>query len=133
MFEYKDKEFYTDYFNNLEDFELVQTFDLSKDEDEKNLYVGMIKAKECIHPLMIRVEIPITFPHNKLTFRTKSLSGYPHLIHTGKVKYGDWFCLNTPFGETAENQLDLEMYRLREWIKRQIREELPANIEDSNL
>ncbi len=133
MFEYKDKEFYTDYFNNLEDFELVQTFDLSKDEDEKNLYVGMIKAKECIHPLMIRVEIPRTFPHNKLTFRTKSLSGYPHLIHTGKVKYGDWFCLNTPFGETAENQLDLEMYRLREWVKRQIREELPANIEDSKF
>lgn len=130
MFEYKDKDFYTDHFNNLEDFELIQEFDLSEDDDEKNLYVGMIKAKECIHSLAIRVEIPITFPHNKLTFRTKSLSGYPHLIHTGKVKYGDWFCLNTPFGETPENQLDLEMYRLREWIKRQLREELPANIKD---
>ena len=90
----------------------------------------MIKAKECIHPLTIRVEIPTTFPHNNLTFRTRSLSGYPHLIHTGKIQYGDWFCLNTPFGETAENQLDLELYRLREWIKRQIRPELPANIKD---
>lgn len=133
MFEYKDKDFYTAYFNNLEDFELIEEFDLSKDDDEKNLYVGMIKAKECIHPLTIRVEIPITFPHNKLTFRTKSLSGYPHLIHTGKVKYGDWFCLNTPFGETAENQLRLEIYRLREWIKRQIRKELPATINDSKF
>lgn len=130
MFEYKNKEYYSEYFSGLDDFELIQEFDLSKDDDEKNLYVGMIKAKECIHPLDIRIEIPVTFPHNKLTFRTKSLSGYPHLIHTGKVKYGDWFCLNTPFGETAENQLDLEMYRLREWIKRQIREELPASIKD---
>ncbi len=130
MFGYKGKDFYTDYFNNLEDFELVQEFDLSKDDDEKNLYVGMIKAKECIHPLLIRVEIPVTFPHNKLTFRTLSLSGYPHLIHKGRTKHGDWFCLNTPFGETAENQLELEMCRLREWIKRQIHEELPAKIED---
>lgn len=130
MFEYKDKEFYTDYFNNQDDFELVQKFELSNDKDESDLYVGMIKAKECIHPLTIRVEIPTTFPHNNLTFRTRSLSGYPHLIHTGKIQYGDWFCLNTPFGETAENQLDLELYRLREWIKRQIRPELPANIKD---
>lgn len=130
MFEYKGKDFYTNYFNSLEDFELVQEFDLSKDDDERNLYVGMIKAKECIHPLSIRVEIPVTFPHNKLVFRTLSLLGYPHLIHTGKTKYGDWFCLNTPFGETAENQLELEIYRLREWIKRQLKEELPANIKD---
>lgn len=130
MFAYKDKEFYTNYFNSLEDFELVQEFDLSRDDDEKNLYIGMIKAKDCIHPLSIRVEIPVTFPHNKLVFRTLSLSGYPHLIHTGEVKHGDWFCLNTPFGETADNQLELEMYRLREWIKRQLREELPAHIKD---
>lgn len=133
MFEYKEKDFYTTYFENLDDFELVEEFDLSKDDDEKSLYVGIIKARNCIHPLVIRVEIPITFPHKKLTFRTKSLSGYPHLIHTGKIKYGDWFCLNTPFGETAENQLNLEMYRLREWIKRQIRKELPATIKDSKF
>lgn len=130
MFNFKSKEFYTNYFNNLEDFELVEEFDQSKDHYEKNLYVGIIKAKKCIHPLTIRVEIPTTFPYNKLTFRTKSLSGYPHLIHTGKIKYGDWFCLNTPFGETAENQLELEMGRLREWMRRQLREDLPAKIKD---
>ena len=133
MFEYKDKEFYTAYFNNLEDFELVREFDLSKENDEKNLYVGMIKAKECIHPLEIRVEIPVTFPHNKLMFRTLSLFGYPHLIDNGETKHGSWFCLNTPFGETAENQLNLEMYRLREWMKRQLREDLPAKITDSKF
>ena len=66
-------------------------------------------------------------------FRTKSLSGYPHLIHSGKVEHGDWFCLNTPFAETAEEQLNQEVLRLKEWIAHQMREDLPAIIKDENV
>lgn len=79
------------------------------------------------------MEIPFTFPHNKLVFRTKSLSGYPHLIHNGKIEYGDWFCLNTPFAETPEEQLNQEITRLKEWISHQMREDLPAIIKDANV
>ncbi|MBO7189922.1 MAG: ThiF family adenylyltransferase [Alistipes sp.] len=133
MFEYKPASFYTEYFRNTNDFSVVQEFDDSTDKDEKNLYVGYIEVLNTIHPLTLRVEIPHTFPHNKLTFRTKSISGYPHLIHSGKVQYGDWFCLNTPFAETAEEQLNQEVRRLKEWITRQMRNDLPATIDDLNV
>lgn len=133
MIEYKDSQFYTDYFNKSEDFKVLEEFKVSEDKDEKNLYIGVIEVLNTIHPLVIRVEIPFSFPHNKLFFRTKSLSGYPHLIHTGKTNYGDWFCLNTPFAETPEEQLDQEITRLKEWIARQMREDLPANIKDEKV
>lgn len=68
-----------------------------------------------------------------MVFRTKSLSGYPHLIHTGKIEYGDWFCLNTPFAETPEEQLNQEISRLKEWISHQMRKDLPAIIKDANV
>lgn len=133
MFEYKDAGFYTEYFKNLDGFSVIEEFKESTDNDEKNLLVGTIEVLNTIHPLVIRVEIPKTFPHNQLTFRTKSLSGYPHLIHTGKTKYGDWFCLNTPFAETPEDQLNLEVYRLMEWIKRQLNKDLPPIIDDPKV
>ena len=133
MFEYKNAQFYTEYFKNLEDFSVVEEFKESDDYDEKNLLVGTIEVLNTIHPLVIRVEIPKTFPHNQLTFRTKSLSGYPHLIHTGKIKYGDWFCLNTPFAETPEEQLNLEVERLKEWILRRMHKDLPPIIEDPKV
>ena len=82
MFEYQDSNFYTDYFNNNPNFKVIEPFKPSEDKDEKNLYVGIVEVLNTIHPLILRVEIPFTFPHNKLTFRTKSLSGYPHLIHS---------------------------------------------------
>lgn len=133
MFEYKDASFYTSYFNGLKDFRLIDEFKKSEDKEEKNLYVGMVEVLNTIHPLVLRVEVPFSFPHMKLTFRTKSISGYPHLIHNGKIKYGDWFCLNTPFAETAEEQLNLEVSRLKEWIKHQMRDDLPAIIENVNV
>ena len=133
MFEYKDAGFYTEYFKNLEDFSVIDEFKESTDYNEKNLLVGTIEVLNTIHPLVIRVEIPKTFPHNKLTFRTKSLSGYPHLIHTDKIKYGDWFCLNTPFAETPEEQLNLEVERLKEWILRRMHKDLPPIIEDPKV
>ncbi|MEJ8763698.1 ThiF family adenylyltransferase [Phocaeicola sp. HCN-40430] len=133
MFDYKDALFFTSYFQNHPDFNLVEVFKESDDEDEKNIYVGLVEVKNTIHPLIIRVEIPFTFPHSKLTFRTKSLSGYPHLIHNGKIKYGDWFCLNTPFAESVVEQLNQEISRLKEWITRQMRADLPAVIEDPSV
>lgn len=133
MFEYKDSNYFTEFFKRHPNFELIEDFKISDDKDEKNIYVGKIEVKNTIHPLVIRVEIPVTFPHNKLMFRTLSLSGYPHLIHNDKVKYGDWFCLNTPFAETAEEQLNQEIIRLKEWINRQMSPDLPPVIEDSNV
>lgn len=133
MFDYKDAKFYTEYFSSLNGFVVIEEFKISEDKDEKNLYVGIVEVLNTIHPLVIRVEIPFSFPHNKLVFRTKSLSGYPHLIHTGKIKYGDWFCLNTPFAETPVEQLNQEISRLKEWIDHQMRENLPPIIEDNNV
>lgn len=133
MFEYKEASFYTSYFYGLKEFKLIDEFKKSEDKEEENLYVGMVEVLNTIHPLVLRVEIPFSFPHMKLTFRTKSISGYPHLIHNGKIKYGDWFCLNTPFAETAEEQLNFEVYRLKEWIKHQMRNDLPTIIEDANV
>ena len=80
MFDYKNAQFYTDYFSSLEGFSLLEEFKESEDKNEKNLYIGSVEVLNTIHPLILRVEIPFTFPHNKLVFRTKSLSGYPHLM-----------------------------------------------------
>lgn len=133
MFDYKNAWFYTDYFSSLEGFSLLEEFKESDDKNEKNLYVGSVEVLNTIHPLVLRVEIPFAFPHNKLVFRTKSLKGYPHLIHTGKIEYGDWFCLNTPFAETPEEQLNQEITRLKEWITHQMRKDIPAIIKDTNV
>ncbi len=135
MFEYKDAAFFTSYFSEHPDFNVIEEFKESEDEEEKNLYVGFVEVLNTVHPLQLRVEIPKAFPHQKLTLRTKSLSGYPHLIHTGKIKHGDWFCLNTPFAETAEEQLNQEVARLKEWLTRchQILENYPPIIKDDNV
>ena len=133
MFDYKDASFYTNYFNEHPLFKLTEEFKETEDEEDKNLYVGYVEVLDTIHPLILRVEIPKSFPHQHLVFRTKSLSGYPHLIHNGKIKYGDWFCLNTPFAETAKDQLDIEVVRLMEWINHQMRKDLPTNINEKDV
>lgn len=138
MFDYKEASFYTSFFENHPDFRVVEEFKKSEDKEEKNYYVGRVEVLNTIHPLELRVEIPNCFPHQKLTFRTKSLFGYPHLINNPRrdskaAKYGGWFCLNTPFAETAESQLEQEVFRLKEWISRQMRPELEAIIEDDRV
>lgn len=138
MFEYKEASFYTSFFHNHPDFRVMEEFKESEDKEEKNFYVGRVEVLNTIHPLEIRVEIPKSFPHKKLVFRTKSLFGYPHLIYNPRIdskaeKYGGWFCLNTPFAETAVNQLEQEVLRLNEWIARQMRPDLEAVIEDENV
>ena len=128
MFQYKDITFYNDYCTNLEDFTLLEAF-----SREDNFFVGKIMPNKAIYPIEIYVHIPLTFPHNKLIFRTKSISGYPHLIsYEDKQKFGSWFCLNTAFAETAEEQLNEEFDRLKEWISRQLRPELPRHIVDTD-
>ena len=133
MFDYKDASFYTSYFSEHPLFKLTEEFKETEDEEDKNLYVGYVEVLDTIHPLILRVEIPKSFPHQHLVFRTKSLSGYPHLIHNGKIKYGDWFCLNTPSAETAKDQLDIEVVRLMEWINHQMRKDLPTNINEKDV
>ena len=138
MLDYKEASFYTSFFQNHPDFRVINEFKESEDKEEKNCYVGRVEVLNTIHPLELRVEIPNSFPHKKLTFRTKSLFGYPHLIYNPErdpkaEKYGGWFCLNTPFAETAENQLEQEVLRLKEWIARQMRPELEAIIEDDKV
>ena len=131
MFEYKDAQFYNDYFNHLEDFKLAKPF-TEEVKREQKYYVGEIEATDSIHPLVLRAEIPVTFPHHHMMFYTQSLYGYPHLIPCLNKKKTSWFCLNTPFAETPEEQLNQEMARLREWMQKVMRKDLPAIIEDAD-
>lgn len=133
MSEYKDSAFYNDFFDHLEGFKMVEKFAKSSKEGHGNLYIGKIEALGLPHPLSIQVEIPSTFPHNNLKMRTKSLYGYPHLIPESAYSDESWFCLNTPFAETAHEQLCQEILRLRGWISRYVRPDLPAIIEDPTM
>lgn len=130
MFEYKTPTFYNDYFSSLSDFKLNQKF--VEDDKNKKLYIGKIETVNTVYSISITVEIPTTFPHSKLTFWTDSLRGYPHLI-MNRQREASWFCLNTPFAETTEEQLKQEMLRLRDWIKRYVRKDLPTVIKDPDV
>ncbi len=127
MDSYKDINFYTEYLTGLEDFTVIEELTI-----EKNDYVGKIMPNHSIYPIEITVRIPQTFPHNKLVFSTTSISGYPHLIkyRNQYESKGSWFCLNTAFAETAQEQLDEEFMRLRGWLKTQMRPDLPKHIID---
>lgn len=129
MYKYQDADFFNCYFQSLEDFILVKTFVYDKSERQ---YKGVISPVKSIHKIEIDVEIPPCFLHQKMSFYTTSLQGYPHLIYRGE-KGRSWFCLNTPFGETPDNQLALELDRLRGWLKRNIRKGLPAKITNKDV
>lgn len=132
MFEYKNISFFNDYFSSLPDFKLSQEFVQEEKGENKNLFIGIMESVNTVHPMSIKIEIPTTFPHSKLLFWTESLRGYPHLIADEKRK-DSWFCLNTPFAETVEEQLEQEMLRLRDWIKRYVRKDLPTVIKDPEV
>ena len=127
MFKYKSKSFYNKFFNNVNDFKLVSPF-----EEDEGGFKGVIESIGTYHPIIIDVNIPKHFPHQRMLFWTNSLYGYPHLIYSSQMQKS-WFCLNTPFAETAENQLRYELDRLRGWIKKMMHEDLPACIEDPTL
>ena len=128
---YKDISFYNEYFKNVEGFSLTHEFEEKK--IEKNFfYIGEFSVDNCVHPLSIRVKVPVTFPHRQLRFYTKSLYGYPHLIYNKEDKES-WFCLNSPFAETSEQQLNIEVSRLKDWIRTNLREDRPATIKDPKV
>lgn len=135
MIQYKSTDFYNNYFRNLYDFSLIEEF---VEKDKK--YVGVIRADKAIHTPLIEVEIPLNFPHNSLLFWTSTIEGYPHLINRMRVSQKkevlwdkSWFCLNTPFAETAEDQLYYELSRLRGWFEKFLNPNLPPKIEDSRI
>ncbi len=151
MFEYKDEAFYNEYFKSQHDFKLLSDFVQIKTKDNEIYYIGNVECVGTIHPITIRVEIPHNFPHGNLQMWTYSISGYPHLITENvfrtphfheplseedkaeKRQKWSWFCLNTPFAETAEGQLDQELLRFRQWIEKQMREDLPPHITDAEF
>lgn len=132
MFEYKSASFYDGFFSSLPDFKLTQKFNLEEKGENKNMYIGKIETVNTVHPMSIDVEIPTTFPHSKMMFWTESFFHYPHLIWDDKHK-SSWFCLNTPFAETANEQLNKEIHRLRDWIKRYVRKDLPTVIKNDDV
>ena len=124
MFKYKNKSFYNKYFKKVKGFNLVSPFD-----EVDGGFKGIIESVGTIHPIKIEVDIPRLFPHHKMLFWTNSLYGYPHLIYSKAVDKS-WFCLNTPFAESAENQLAFEIDRLRGWIEKMMHKGLPARIDN---
>ena len=145
MFECKPASFYTSYFNDHPDFVVKEDFIESKNT---HLYVGVVEVRGAVHELILGVTIPKSFPHQKLSFYTNSISGYSHLILVDsnmlpftegvffdrlKSSKAYWFCLNSPFAETAEEQLEVEIARLKEWVRRNMHEELPAHIVDEKV
>lgn len=135
MFEYKNEQSYSDFFSSQADLQLIKPFEkIDKKKKDNPIYVGEFVFLNTIHDIRIRVEIPFNFPHAKMTFYTASLCGYPHLIkELDNNNKESWFCLNSPFAETAEAQLEVELSRLREWINKYIRKDLPAIIEDKKV
>lgn len=132
MLSFEQVSFYNDYFHGLDDFKLEKPFEEAWVEVGKE-YLGQIRALDTVHPLLIDVHIPIRFPYEKLSFTTLSLAGYPHLIPYHDTKKGSWFCLNTPFAESTEAQLDAELDRLRGWINHFMNADLPPIITDFNV
>ena len=128
MNNYENKDFYNDYCLNLQDFLLIESFAEQEDSYRNKYYCGKVIPIGMTFRIEIRVMIPLNFPHGRLLFTTRSLSGYPHLIRYRDASGESWFCLNTPFAETAEQQLDEEFNRLREWFRNQLRPELPQYI-----
>lgn len=111
--------YYNDYFEWLPNYEVVNPFIVEELGNEDNadmqiFFVGKISSKLAKSPLEIDIKIPLGFPNEKISLTTTSLRNYAHLIL--KNDDSSWFCLNTPFCETIEEQLDLEMERLSGWI-----------------
>jgi integrative and conjugative element protein (TIGR02256 family) len=111
--------YYNEYFAWLPDYEIVNYFVIeevgSDDNDDLQIFfVGKISSNLAKKPLEIDIKIPLGFPNEKLSLTTTSLRNYAHLIPNNDES--SWFCLNTPFCETIEEQLDHEMERLSGWI-----------------
>lgn len=112
--------YYKDYFSSLENYDFTKNFVLEEKENGK-IFVGKITSKLAKLPLEIDIKIPFGFPNEKISLTTTLLRNYPHLI--ANKDESSWFCLNTPFGETIEEQLNLEIERLSGWIEKYLNNE----------
>lgn len=136
MEKYEPLSFYDNYFKQVEGIKLVHGFEEKKTKDGNIFFVGKFSVDNAIHKIVIEAEIPVTFPHKKLTFYTDSLYGYPHLIPEytqPKEGFRSWFCLNSPFAETAKGQLDVEIERLKGWLDKNLSKDVPAIIKDPKV
>jgi integrative and conjugative element protein (TIGR02256 family) len=112
--------YYNKYFSSLKEYELASPFVIKEKGNEIGdeyiciEFYGKITSKLATRPLDIDVKIPLGFPNEKISLTTTSLRNYAHLI--ANKDDSSWFCLNTPFGETIQEQLDLEIERLSGWI-----------------
>ncbi len=111
--------YYNAYFEWLPGYEIITPFVIQEVENEEDAYrkiffVGKISSNLAKLPLEIDIKIPLGFPNEMISLTTTSLRNYAHLIPNKDES--SWFCLNTPFCESIEEQLDLEMERLSGWI-----------------
>jgi integrative and conjugative element protein (TIGR02256 family) len=105
-------EYYNHFFENHPDFKLTETFVEKKNPE---VYSGVVMAINAKRELILNVNIPFNYPYNDLLIYTKSIKGYNHLIYKNE-EIGSWFCLNTPFVESIEERLNLEIDKLSDWI-----------------
>ncbi len=103
--------YYNSFFDNHPDFKLIQRFVIKDDLH----FTGQIRSLTSKLPLEINVYIPLNFPFQKINFTTSSILGYPHLSYRENGQHE--YCLNTPFVESIEGRLELEISRLNNWIK----------------
>ena len=61
MFDYKEAPFYTDFFKSLPEFSVLEDFKKSNENDEQNLFVGMVEVVGTIHPLILGLRFPLLF------------------------------------------------------------------------
>jgi integrative and conjugative element protein (TIGR02256 family) len=139
---YKYLDIYNSFFSSLADYELIDAFvideliDSSTSVIKKVNFKGKIQSKLANLPLKIDVLIPLGFPNENIFLTTASLKNYPHLIALENGSY--WFCLNTPFVETIEEQLLIEIERLSGWIDKYLNkgekhETLPNTFRNSSF
>lgn len=105
-------EYYNHFFENQPDFKLVEPF---VENNEKKGYLGVLNAINAKQELLLNVKIPLNYPYNELSIYTKSVKGYNHLIYQNE-EIGSSFCLNTPFIESIEERLKLEINKLSDWV-----------------
>lgn len=99
-----DLAFYNDYFSKLEKFEIKRLFRYNKDEKR---YEGEISYNS----LTFQVHIPEVYPLGDLKFITNDFEGLPHQNYDGSL------CLNTSFVNHAFNRLDLEIDKLKSYVR----------------
>lgn len=100
--------FYNEYFGGLKGIRKHKDFHYNT---KTKRYEGEILLASTKDYLALQVQIPETYPLNDLKFLTSDFSGYPHQNYDGSL------CLNTAFVNDVEKRLELEIEKLRCYIK----------------